>query len=316
MSATCRRVSRRRRDRGVALIAALLVVALAVVLIAALLDRGEAVRARSRNTLRAEQGWQLMRGLEGWAAAALRQDWEQSATVDSREDVWAQPLPPLELPEAKIEGRLIELGGCFNLNALRPAGQEDARVVARFERLLRVLKLEPTIAAQVRDWIDPDADPNSGGAEDLALQLRRPPYRAANRPFAHVSELRLLPAVSARAYAVLRPHVCALPADAPLNLNTASVELWMSLADDIGQTQAQRLARDGRARYRDLEAVQREFEALGLAPLPPDASLGVGSSWFVLEAQIRSDGIPFAYWSLLQREPDGIRVTARSRGRF
>lgn len=316
MSATRRRAGRRRRDRGVALIAALLVVALAVVLIAALLDRGEAVRARSRNTLRAEQGWQLMRGLEGWAAAALRQDWEQSATVDSREDVWAQPLPPLELPEAKIEGRLIELGGCFNLNALRPAGQEDARVVARFERLLRVLKLEPTIAAQVRDWIDPDADPHSGGAEDLALQLRRPPYRAANRPFAHVSELRLLPAVSARAYAVLRPHVCALPPDAPLNLNTASVELWMSLADDIGQSQAQRLWRDGRAHYRDMEAVQREFEALGLAALPPDPSLGVGSSWFVLEAQIRSDGVPFAYWSLLQREPDGIRVVARSRGRF
>lgn len=64
-----------RRARGVALIAALLVVALAVVLVAALLDRGEALRARSRNTLRAEQGWQLMHGLEGWAAAALRQDW-------------------------------------------------------------------------------------------------------------------------------------------------------------------------------------------------------------------------------------------------
>lgn len=303
-----------RRARGVALIAALLVVALAVVLIAALLDRGEALRARSRNALRAEQGWQLMRGLEGWAASALRQDWEQTATVDSREDVWAQPLPPLELPEARIEGRLLELGGCFNLNAL--AGTDPERAQARFERLLRVLKLEPAIAAQARDWVDPDQDPGSGGAEDLALQQRRPPYRAANRPFAHPSELRLLPAVDAARYAALRPHVCALPPDTPTNLNTASTEFWMSLADDIGLRHARRLARDGRARYSDLEAVQREFVELGLAPLPPDPTLAVGSSYFVLEAQIRSDGVPFEYWSLLQRRPEGVRVLARARGRY
>jgi type II secretory pathway component PulK len=65
-----------RRERGVALIAAVLVVALATVLVAAMLDRGEAARARTRNILRAEQGWQLMRGLEGWAALALRRDAE------------------------------------------------------------------------------------------------------------------------------------------------------------------------------------------------------------------------------------------------
>lgn len=305
-----------RRARGVALIAALLVVAIAVVLIAALLDRGEALRARSRNTLRAEQGWQLMRGLEGWAASALRQDYEETATVDSRADLWAQPLPPLELPEARVDGRLIELGGCFNLNSLHVGGQDDAVAVARFERLLRVLKLDPSIAAQARDWIDADVEPNSGGAEDLALALRTPPYRAANRPFAHPSELRLLPAVDADAFANLRPHVCTLPADTPLNLNTASVELWRSLAEGIGESHAQRLARDGRAQYRDLDAVQREFEQLGLPPLPPGDALGVGSSYFVLEAQILTDGVPFAYWSLLQRRPDGVRVLARSRGRY
>jgi general secretion pathway protein K len=39
-----------KNERGVALIVALLVVALATVLIAALLDRGELAAARTRNT--------------------------------------------------------------------------------------------------------------------------------------------------------------------------------------------------------------------------------------------------------------------------
>ena len=178
-----------------------------------------------------------------------------------------------------------------------------------------MLKLDAAISAQVRDWIDADSVPNPGGAEDTTLQLRRPPYRAANRPFVHVSELRLLPAVEASSYDVLLPHVCALPAATPMNLNTISVELWMSL-DEIGLRPAQRLARDGRARYTDMEQVSLEFEALGLPPLAPEPMLALSSQYFVVEAEIVADGIPFLYSSLLQRRPEGIRVVARNRGRY
>ena len=304
-----------RREQGVALIAAVFVVALATVLIAALLDRGEAARARTRNALRAEQGWQLMVGLEGWAATALRRDAEQNG-IDTRDDFWAQPLPPLDLPEARIEGRIRELGGCFNLNSLQQGGVENAAAVARFERLLRALKLEPRIAAQVRDWIDPDSVPNTDGAEDMRLMLRSPPYRAANRAFSHVSELRLLPAVDAKVYAVLAPQVCALPSHVPMNLNMISVEGWMSLADDIGPTQAQQLERDGEAQYTTEASLRHETERLGLAPIALGNDLGFESHYFVLEAQILADGVPFVYSSLLQRHEDGVRVLARSRGRY
>lgn len=301
------------RQRGVALIAAVLVVALAVVLVAALLDRGETARARSRNALRAEQGWQLMLGLEGWAAAALERDLQQGGAVDSREDAWAAPLPPIELPEARILGRLREQGGCFDINSLVIGTQHNELAYARLERLLRVLKLDPAIAAQAADWVDADNAPRSGGAEDLALQSRRQPYRAANRAMAHVSELRLLPAVNAKAYTALRPHVCVLPAPATLNLNTASEALWMSLSDDIRTNDAKILARDGRARYLDIESVMKELDRLGIARPPPDG-LGVQSDWFVAEADIEADGIPFRYSSLLHRTPQGVRVAARVRG--
>ena len=120
-----------RRQRGVALIAAVLVVALATVLIAAMLDRGEASLARTRNLLRAGQGWELMRGMEAWAGAVLKQDLELAPGMDSRDDIWAQELPPIDLPGVRIFGRLHERNGCFNLNSLHPDGNDDSVAIAR-----------------------------------------------------------------------------------------------------------------------------------------------------------------------------------------
>ncbi|HET9049550.1 MAG TPA: type II secretion system minor pseudopilin GspK [Chiayiivirga sp.] len=302
-------------QRGVALIAAVLVVALATVLIAAMLDRGEASLARTRNLQRAEQGWELMRGMEAWAGTVLRQDNESTGGVDSREDVWAQDLPPIDLPGARIRGSLRELNGCFNLNSLHHDQADDSLAIARFERLLRALKLDIGIGEEVLDWIDADSIPRSHGAEDATLLAQRPPTRAANQPFVHVSELRVLPAVTPKVYQVLASQVCALPADSTINLNFASVALWMSLADSVTPSQAQILERDGRANYESLEAVTQELTRLGLAQVPL-VGFGVGSNWFVLEATIEADGIPFVYSSLLQRRSDGVHVVARARGRW
>lgn len=314
-----------RRQRGVALLAAILVVALATVLVAAMLDRSEAVQARTRNALRAEQGWQLMHGLEGWAASALLRDREQDG-IDGNDDLWAQELPPIELPGVRILGRMRDLNGCFNLNNLYIDGAPNEAWMARFRRLLAALKLDEAIAEQALDWIDADATPGGRGAEDMRLLMQQPPYRAANRPFVHVSELRLLPGVDAKVYDVLAPQVCALPpvaAASPsrsslVNLNTATPELWMSLGEQITPGIAQRLWRDGRARFVDVAAIDLELkQLLGEGAAPVDAgAFGVASQWFVLEAEIQADGIPFLYSAMLQRTDNGSFVVARWRGRY
>jgi general secretion pathway protein K len=305
-----------RRQRGIALIVAVLVLALAAVLVVGLLDAAEVSRARTRNSLRAEQTWQLLRGLEAWAAQALREDERSEPGVDSLDEPWAQPLPPIDIPGGRVRGRLRDLGGCFNLNSLIENEQPVERQRKRFERLLRVLGLNPLIAAQVEDYIDADIEPQGGGAEDSILLAQRPPRRAANQPMAHVSELRLLPAVDADTWELLAPHVCALPQGAPMNLNTASVELWMSLDEAMTRRQAEILWREGRARYRDLEEVNRELLRLGLTELPPTPDLALGSRYFLVEAEILLDDLPFAYSSLLRRDSTGMAVLARTRGRL
>jgi general secretion pathway protein K len=314
----------RRRQQGVALIAAVLVVALAVVLVAALLDVGEATRARSRNVLRAEQTWQLMHGLELWAGQVLMQDWLEAPGVDSAGEPWAQPMPPLTIPGGQIHGRLRERSGCFNLNNLvSDAGAVDPLVRERFENLLDALQLDAAIAAQAVDWIDSGLQSRPGGVGDLHYLQRRPAYRAANAPFVHVSELRLLAAVNAEVYARLAPEVCALPAGTRINLNFASTALWRSLHRDISETAARQLGRDGRARYLSLDEVRDALRRAlpqwqaGLPPdLLPERLYAVGSDYFVAEADIVVDGIPYAYASLLRRQPSGVQVLQRSRGRL
>ncbi|WP_395791704.1 type II secretion system minor pseudopilin GspK [Aquimonas sp.] len=304
------------RQRGVALIFAVLVLALASVIVVGMLDAGEITQARTRNSLRAEQTWQLQLGLEAWAGEALREDERQSPNFDTNADLWAQPLPPLDIPGGRIIGRLREQGGCFNINNLQRNGEPNSVQIERFERLLRILGVNPLVAAQALDFIDADIDSSAGGAEDGAHLASAPPRRAANRPMTHVSELRLLPALDAEAWTLLQPHVCALPEGTPLNLNTASPALWMSLNEAMTRRQAEILAREGRAQYREVPEINSELERLGLARLPPSATVSVISSYFVLEADIVLDDLPFTYASLLHRGDGLVTVMARTRGRL
>jgi general secretion pathway protein K len=303
-----------RRERGVALLAAIVVVALAAVLVAALLDQGEYSRARSRNALRAEQTWQLALGAEYWAMDALRRDAEARPDFDAPGDLWTQALPPVSLPGGQLIGRMRDASACLDLNLLAdPARAALQR--ARLERLLRALKLDPRLHWAISDWVDADTRPESAGAEDGRYLARRPPYRAANQPMAHISELRLVEGVDVETYRRLVPHVCALPEPAPMNLNFLTPPLWRSLAEDISEQAALQLWRDGQANYQDLRELAADADRLHFT-MPPLEGLSVHSSWFALAAEIDVDGLPFQYAALIQRTPGGLRTHVRLRGRW
>lgn len=302
-------------QRGVALLVALLAVALAVIMASSLIDHGEQGRARLRNQWRAEQSAELMRGLEAWAVQVILADQRASPVFDPLDAPWRQPLPPITLPGAVITGQLRDLGACFNLNALAPDGATDEAAVHRLQRVLIGLKLDTRIANQAADYVDRDGEAQRNGAEDVAYAAMRPPARSANRPFTDVSELKRLPAVDGRAYAALAPYVCAAPADAQLNLNSAPPVLWLALADGIDLGQARRLAREPGTAYRSIEAVAEALRREGIN----NADLGafsLGSNAYQVQAQIDADGLVFDYTSVLLRTQGKVQVLARVRGRL
>ena len=103
-----------------------------------------------------------------------------------------------------------------------------------------------------------------------------------------------------------------MPADQPLNLNTAPALLWLALDDAITPAMAQRLQRGENAMYPDLAAVRQALQREG-APSVGLGGCGVGSHYFLAEAGIVVDGIDFHYASVLQRLPTEVRVIARMR---
>lgn len=303
-----------KRQRGVALIVAVLLVALATVIVASLIDTTDLALARTRNTVREQQAQAYARGLEVWALDWLRRDLNEEAGVDSNGDVWARQLPPLDVPGGRISGRLRDRNGCFNLNHLVVNGVEDPIARRRFERLLRALKLAPELADAVIDHADADSESGRRGAEDMAYLLASPPRRAANQPFAHVSELRLVRGVDDQVFRVLEPQVCANPGNSPVNVNTATPQVLMALVDLLDEGAARKLNDEGNARIPNIEAFNAKLTALGLVLDGGNSKVGVASDQFLAEAVIELDGIPFRYYSRIEREPQRHRVSARSRG--
>lgn len=296
------------RPRGVALLIAVFALALALLLVAALLDAGEASRARHREHWRAEQAGQLMRGLEGWAASALVDDAARSRT-DSLDEPWAQPVPPIEVPGARIRGRLRDLGGCFNVNGLAPGGVTDPQAVARLGRVLQAVGADPRLAPRIADLVDADRSPQAGGAEPG-------PGLSPDAPLSLVAELRPALRLPEAEFARVASLLCALPADHRSNLNTAPPALWQGIDARISPMLATRLARTaGGTPWADLRAVREALlrEGIDVPDLTPYA---VDSRYVVAEADIEADGIALAYASLLAREPGRVRVIARVRGRL
>ena len=301
-----------RRQRGVALLIALLVVALATIILAGLLDRGELVAARTRNLLRDEQVEEFRLGLEAYASQVLIRDLDEGQN-DANGDLWSMPLPPTPVPGGTLNATMRDLDGCFNLNNLLPTATPDNSPLwkARFRNLLTSLELDPLIADAVTDWIDANRDPVENGAEDNVYLSNMPSYRAANRPFVHASELRLVRGVGAVAYAKLAPNVCVLPAGSALNLNTAPPAVLRSLSTSITEAMAQRLWHGGQARWMAKSSFLEELKTLGVV-LPDEPTLGVQSHYFLLSGFVELDDISYATTTVLKRD-HGIQVLQRSR---
>lgn len=301
------------RQRGVAVLTAILVVTVATILAVNLMWEARLDQRRTTAALAADQGLMYVLGAEAWVGDILRQDLVDSPDSDHYAEIWAIELPPMPIDGGTIAGSLEDLQGRFNLNNLvLPDGSEDALARGQFERLLLSLDLDPALAGAVIDWLDANGErsfPN--GAEDADYADRDPQYRTANVMITSGSELMAVNGFDAQAYAVLAPFVTALPHGTRLNVNTASEWLIASLSDDIDLGLAGSLIEErGEAGFSEIEA-----SFAGLIEADMFAKIDGVSEHFLLTSDIRLDAFQMTTLSVLQRDNSGLtRTLFRSLG--
>jgi general secretion pathway protein K len=312
----------RHRQRGVALIIALVLVALATVLATKLSFDGFLELRRTTGMMAAEQALHFGLGAEALAADVLIQDVQTNAQYTTLAGPWAQatpafPITPDSNPEGEpigaMQGALEDMQGRFNLNTLARLGAdgvtEDPLPLQQFQRLLSSVGVEPKWAGLARDWLDQDdVVGNPDGAEDAVYTSQTPPYRAGNWPMMSPSELMNLPGFGADRYRKIAPYITALPnANTAINLCTAPALVLESLVEGLNGEWSNNPAVLTNGRKTGCFPDKATFTNVATSFAGPKAMAGAGnpidtkSQYFQLTTRVTLGTTEFTLYSLLFR---------------
>jgi general secretion pathway protein K len=309
----------RRGQRGIALITAIILVALATILAVAVGSRSALYARRSAASFSVEQGLQFAAGAEALAAYVLREDRNPQDTAG---ETWAQPYGPVEVaPGISLEAVIQDEQGKFNINTLLDShGEIDKDSVAIFARLLELLQIEPRWAPLLGDWLDGNVLAEPAGGEDALYLGQSPPYRAANQPVTSISELLQLPGFGRERYLKLAPHITALPPDAArINVCLASGPVLDALAalSESSRNAVEYSRMDPRQIIDSRSRGCFPTVAVLRTTVRPDIDKRITekSSYFRLQSWVSIGTTRFALYSLLHRDGSGqVRPVLRTLG--
>lgn len=174
------------RERGVAVITALLLTTLAISIVASLFWQQQVqVRSMENQRLTLQTKW-ILRGALDWASLVLFQDGLDHRDYTALDHVWATPLAETRLDQyierervegenfdATLSGNIIDACSRYNLRNLADKGQVDAGQTEVFGRLLRNLQMDQQLAARAAAFVaagqpleaaTPEGGASSGGS--------------------------------------------------------------------------------------------------------------------------------------------------------
>lgn len=306
------------RQRGIAVLTAVLVVTLATVLAVNLLWQSSVDLRRTETLLLQDQARQYNLGGEELARVFLVNDYRNDpGGMDTTKEIWATPLKR-DFEGGFLEGWLLDQQGRFDLNSLIDAdGKPDAMATRQFVRMLTLLPLDSQLDTSTAtslmeatvDWIDPDEAPQLNGAEDDRYTGREPPYRPANFWFVSISELQAVEGYTAEIYAALDSHITALPPAGKdrrkININTATDVVLASMTENETLESVESLLNQ---EYQDPDEFIKE------SGFPPDIAnrITISSNWFLLTVTTSIGTTQATLYSLLERRDENVTVRLRS----
>ncbi len=230
------------RERGVALLATMMAVALLTILVMDFTTSTNIAYRSAANQANQLRAYYLARSAVNVGIALLADDARKAALsntprVDSLQSIWALPFPPLPLGGGWANLSIVDEGRKLNINQLvAPNGQVNQPFADTLTRLLTILGIDPTeLVPALIDWLDPDSVTTPGGAEsDYYLRLI-PPYEPRNGPMPTIGDLRMVRGVDEATFRQLRNFLTTTPS-VRVNINTASPEVLMAVAPQFQES--------------------------------------------------------------------------------
>ena len=293
--------SRPKRQRGLALLMAMLIVVIATTIAVSIVHEEKFTIRKTAHIQRMDRASLYAVGLEDWAQLYLKEDREESK-IDSLDENWAIGVPGLPIEGGYLAGYLEDEQAKFNLNSL--VLSEIA--LNRFRRLCDNLEVDDSFIPALLDWIDEDFDIRYPDG----MEENYEDYRVGNREMVDISELMLVQNVTPEMYEKLQPHITALPGTSTLNVNTMSEMIFLTLAPDLDVTEF--------IKQREEEAFESVDQFVERLQEPVDIDgLSVDTLYFRAYGQVVQGEQVFNLRTLIYRDAQGkTRVMNRTLGQF
>ena len=293
----------RCRQRGAALLAAMLTVTLVATFAAtALWQQWRSVEVEAAERTRIQSAWILIGALD-WSRLILIED-SRAGGADHLAEPWAVPLEEARLStflaadrnvtqiddagggeEAFLSGQIIDLQSRLNLANLVSGDTVNEAALTQFERLFAQLGLPPAeLTALVQALRQAQAPGNEN--TDAPLLPQSP---------SQLAWLGLAP----RTLALLAPHITLLPERKPVNLNTAGAEVLMATLRGLDRAGADRIMAVRQMQpFRSVDDVKK---LLGEQIEVSGSEHGVASSYFEVHGRLRMGPTVVQERSLVRR---------------
>ncbi len=289
------------RQRGVAVIIALLLTTLAITIVASLFWQQQVqVRSIENQRLQLQKQW-ILRGALDWAGLILREDAKYSS-VDTLDEPWATPLADTRLGQyvddglaasdaanATLSGSISDAQARFNLTNLCPSGTINPAEVAAFANLLKNAGIDPSFAQATADLIaDAQQKPDANAADQSApLPMN----------LTQVDDLLAVPGFTAMMLNRIRDDVIFLPQATPVNVNTAPAEVLAAISTLSLSDAAALVASRNTATFRN----PGDFMLLLHANQLIVANVSVSTNYFLVNGKVRINRAESDIQTLIER---------------
>ena len=302
------------RQRGVAVIMALLLTTLAITIVASLFWQQQVqVRSIENQRLQLQKQWILLGALD-WAGLILREDAKHSS-VDNLDEPWATPRAETRLDQyvengnvdtgiadAVLSGNISDAQARYNLTNLCTNGVINPAEVAALGRLLDNVKLDAALAQATADAM---AAAQLPPVTNTANSVNPPVPQPMN--FVQLEDLLAVPGFSPETLSKLKNFVVFLPHPAPVNVNTAPVEVLAARIATLTLADATSLvANRNTAGFRDLADFTQRLPG-NFSDVTTDKA-SVATHYFLVNGKVRMNRAGLEVQALIERNGANTRL--------